>query len=675
MSKKSKIILGVIILFSVVIGLLYFFMNEDNNTSLTVSQKKWIENNKNSVIDLAVLGGIPVLNENGNGLFLEFISSLEKETGLEFNELSYTKGEKAVSDYSLEVSDNTNNGILFYRDNYVIVTKKKIYFNDVTEVSNLKIGVLKGASADINNYLYGSNNLVFTGYDDIPSMFTDLNGDLVDGIVVPKLDYLKTILEYDLNIAYNIDEYPINYVFKFGDNEKLNKILIKYFDGYKKKKFDKAFNKYLANAYFTYEKIDEKEQASFRSKRYSYGFVYDEPYMMNVKGNLVGFNYSFIKKFANAANIEVDFKRYSSKEKLYNDFNTNKLDFIYGDLSVGKYKIKTYSTDPIYNNKVTLITKGRTDLTVNNISSLNDATVMVVKDSSAHKFLKKNGIRTKTYETTSSLVNSLSGDKVALVDSYVYDYFVRNNLKDAIKLKTIDIQSDFGFVSRNIKENEIFNRLMDFYISFVSSNKIVNEGYKKIFSSNNNLMMLQVTLSILVIILIGIIIFLLFYLLKKRGKYDNKLSKADKLRYADSMTSLKNRDYLNDNISRWDESKVYPQAIIIIDLNNIAYINDNFGHAEGDKVIVEAAGVLIKNQMSDSELIRTNGNEFLVFTIGHEEKDVVTYIRRLNKEFKELSHGFGAAIGYSMINDEIKTVDDAVNEATIDMRRNKEEVN
>ena len=64
-----------------------------------------------------------------------------------------------------------------------------------------------------------------------------------------------------------------------------------------------------------------------------------------------------------------------------------------------------------------------------------------------------------------------------------------------------------------------------------------------------------------------------------------------------------------------------------------------------------------------------------MFTIGHDEKTVVTYMRKLNKEFKELSHGFGAAVGYSMINDEIKTVDDAINEATIDMRSNKEEVN
>ena len=42
---------------------------------------------------------------------------------------------------------------------------------------------------------------------------------------------------------------------------------------------------------------------------------------------------------------------------------------------------------------------------------------------------------------------------------------------------------------------------------------------------------------------------------------------------------------------------------------------------------------------------------------------------------KDISHGFGAAIGYSMITDAIKTIDDAINEATQDMKNNKEENN
>ena len=53
----------------------------------------------------------------------------------------------------------------------------------------------------------------------------------------------------------------------------------------------------------------------------------------------------------------------------------------------------------------------------------------------------------------------------------------------------------------------------------------------------------------------------------------------------------------------------------------------------------------------------------------------MSYRRKLNKEVTELAHGFGAAIGYSMITDAIKTIDDAVNEATLDMRALKEENN
>ena len=65
----------------------------------------------------------------------------------------------------------------------------------------------------------------------------------------------------------------------------------------------------------------------------------------------------------------------------------------------------------------------------------------------------------------------------------------------------------------------------------------------------------------------------------------------------------------------------------------------------------------------------------MIYLVNYSEKDVVTYIRKLNREFKDLAHGFGAAIGYSVINDGIKTIDDAINEATLDMRNNKEELN
>ena len=74
-----------------------------------------------------------------------------------------------------------------------------------------------------------------------------------------------------------------------------------------------------------------------------------------------------------------------------------------------------------------------------------------------------------------------------------------------------------------------------------------------------------------------------------------------------------------------------------------------------------------------SEIIRTDGNEFLIYLVGYSEKQIATYTKKLSKEMKSLPHEFGAAIGYSMINDSIKNLDDAINEATLEMITNKEE--
>ena len=138
------------------------------------------------------------------------------------------------------------------------------------------------------------------------------------------------------------------------------------------------------------------------------------------------------------------------------------------------------------------------------------------------------------------------------------------------------------------------------------------------------------------------------------------------------LTSLKNRNYLNFNIKNWNESKKYPQAIVIIDLNNINYVNENYGYQKGDNLIVKAASLLVNTQLEKSEIIRTDGNEFLIYLVGYSEQQVATYTKKLSKELKNLPYGFGAAIGYSMIMDDIKTIDDAINEATLEMKNDKE---
>lgn len=675
MNKKIGIIAIVVVLILGSIGVVRFFTKEDQKTALTVVEKKWIEDNKNNVIDFATLNNVPIVSDNGSGLLFDFLDDLETETDLEFNKLSYDNGEDTTTKYSLtKQNEVSSDDLVLYQDNYILVTKENDYYTDVDEIKDLTIGVLNDDQKAIEEYLTGSSNITYKTYDSNDAVLNALTNNEVTAIVLPKLDYLESILTSDdIHISYNITEYKINYVITLGDNERLNTILTKYFNRWKERNLKDSFNTYLASTYFNYKDISEKSQTDFRSKRYTYGFVANAPYDVTINGSLQGFNHSIISDFAATAGIEVDYKQYSSIESMLNDFKKGDLDVILNNFNNSGLN-DIYRTIPVYDSKIAVITAKDTELVVNNVSSLKDTTVLTIKNSKIARYLKSNDIKIKEFDNIRDLINNINENDVAAIDEYTYDYYVRSDLKDYKNLHTLDIENNYGFISKADKNDENLNDFFNFYLSFINTKEMTHESYRNLLLENNNSKNLQVILSCLVIVLLAIAGIITKIVLGKKKDINSKLSKTDKLRYVDTLTSLKNRNYLNDNMDAWDNSEVYPQSVIIIDLNNIAYINDNFGHAEGDKIIVEAASILINHQLKDSEILRTNGNEFLIFIVGHDEKSIVTYIRKLNKEFKELSHGFGAAIGYSMITDEIKTIDDAINEATLDMRNNKEEV-
>ena len=65
-------------------------------------------------------------------------------------------------------------------------------------------------------------------------------------------------------------------------------------------------------------------------------------------------------------------------------------------------------------------------------------------------------------------------------------------------------------------------------------------------------------------------------------------------------------------VNLWNNNKVYPQTMIVIDLNNVQHINDTLGYEEGDKQIKAVASVLIKTQRDNTEIMRTDGDEFII---------------------------------------------------------------
>ena len=74
---------------------------------------------------------------------------------------------------------------------------------------------------------------------------------------------------------------------------------------------------------------------------------------------------------------------------------------------------------------------------------------------------------------------------------------------------------------------------------------------------------------------------------------------------------------------------------------------------------------MIKTQRDNSEIMRTDGDEFMVYLVGYEEKKVISYIHKLTREFSSSlpNKDYGVSVGYKMILSEEMTIDDAINDA------------
>ena len=680
MTKKQVIITSITLIVILILGWVfyYFFLNQDEKSTLTIVEKKWIEKNKNNIVDIGIINNIPIFNYDGEGVFFEFIKKIEKDTGLEFNEISYDLGSTETPEYAFKIKEKVDdNDISIYEDNYAVVSKNKVVYNDLEDIPAMTIGVTKNNLENINFYLYDNKNIQYKVFDNETSLFNEINSNnsSVQAIVVPKTIYLNYINKNKLNINYNITDAKLNFVLSLGNEKKLNTIIRKYYKKWYKDEYKEQYNKYFLSNYFNFNNIYEDKVAKFRSKQYNYGFISYAPFSTSVDGKLVGISNEYMSQFASLANIEIKYKEYKSLHDLIKDFNENKIDLFFNTSSQNKFDMDVYNTISAVDENISIVTHENNDIIIKSLSSLKDKEVYVIAGSQAVSHLKGYGIVTREVNNFDNILDKLNEDSIIAIDTKAFDIY-RHNKLDKFKIAySFSLKNNYSYAIRDIKDNEVFSKFFNFYISFVDGKKIENNVTYDMYVPKVKNHLLQYLLGF--VIGCGVVVAGITIIVKKPFKKNRKsiISKENKIKYIDMLTSLKNRNYLNSAIEKWDESEIYPQTIMIIDLNNIAYINDNYGHEEGDNVIKQAANILITTQVENSEIMRTNGNEFLVYMVNYDEKQVITYIRKLTKEFKELSHGFGAAIGYSMITDGLKTIDDAINEATLDMKSNKEEIN
>lgn len=675
--KTSRIIILSVIGLILFISLLIFILNYSrDDSSFSILEKKWINDNKDKVIDISVYNDVPLYGQNGRGIAFSMLDKFTKDYGIKYNKIPYlVKGSsRELRDVSFKVlgidEEVGNNDILMYKDSFVIVSRNNEKIDRISDLKGVTIGMLSEFLSSASIYLGEASDISYLPYSSEDTLVSAFNSASIEYMVVPYNLYLEHILASDnANVVWYIDEMSYKYVLEVNNNSSFLAIMKKYYNKFNKEYYDTVYSSNYVDLFFDAKKISDSEKASYNSNKYVYGFIRNMPYESVNNGNYVGTLSNYVKSFARLVDVDFKFVEYDNIASLKEGLSSGNVDVAFANFDTSDLRIDTYKSVGLFSEEYVVLSNR--DIVVSSVKSLMKKDVMTIKDSKLHSYLALNGVNVDGYKNITDLLNSVDVNSIIVVDSDTYNYYHNKKLGSYHLLYTGKLNSDYNFVVRSVGSNSTFAKLFTSYVGSINYNSVRYKYNTSLDLSD------EVTLSkFLKYLFIGLVIICILVIafitgLKRRNK-NKKIKKEEKLKFIDMLTSLKNRNYLNYNMKKWDENVIYPQAIVIIDLNNIKYINDNYGLEEGDNVIKKAASIMIVNQLENSDIVRTAGNEFLVYLVGYDEKQVVSYCRKMYKDLKELPHNFGAALGYSMITDDIKTIDDAINEATLEMRSNKE---
>ena len=669
MKKSVKRILLVIpvIVFIVIATLIIMNVLKDEN-KLTVKEKEWINNNLSTVQNVNIINNLSVFGTNGSGVFYDFINDMSKEYGLKINPVTYNNGESSVSHGFMATNSLDDNSLVIYEDNYVLIKKDYEIITDIASLSSKSIGVLSSDVTYLNSYLK-SFNLKLTAYENKKALEEAFGKDL-DYILVPKYEYLDYIVANDYQISYHFNDIKRYYTYEL-QGDYFSSIIKKYFTKWNGKYFDSSYNKAMKQALIENLKLTDSDIKQLNSKVYSYGFINNSPYEIIMGGNYGGIISVYLNKFSKVAGVDFKYSKYRSYKLLTNAINDGSLDlyFNYYTLTNNYKEINTHM-----NIEYNIIAKESNSMVVNSLDSLKGKTVYVLQDSMLYNYLATiDDITINTYRNVKELKKIAKQDNIIMIDHNTYDTYANKELSGYTVRYTSNTDGTYNF---KVREDGPFYKTLNAFIKLQDPNLTINEGlynYTKTLKSGT---VLGTIAKYSLYLIIGfVVVMYLLYKSTKRVKISKKIKKVEKIRYIDQLTSLKNRNYLNENINAWNKNTIYPQATIVLDLNKLQEINDTLGYEKGDRQIKAAANILIKTQLDNSDIMRTDGNEFLIYLVGYEERQIISYIKKLYKEFKNLPYEYGATIGHSMITNDLKSIEDAINESVEDMKQKKQDLN
>ena len=329
-NKKKVIIVTIfLVILLTCFAFSYYLLKQNNKNSLTFNENKWIESNKQNVIDIAVLNNIPILSYDGEGIIYDFLDYVTEKQSLKFNIIPYRLDSDLTYDYKVNMVTNPEeNDIVLLEDNLVLITKNNKEYIDRKSVSGLNIGIISSDKELLDEYFDNLNFVEYNTYEELKQSILNEEESSVDGIIIPKMIYTKELIENNYKVSLYMNDLKKYFVLSANGDENLNSIIRKYFNTWKESNLKESYNSNLLSNYYKFANITDMDQKRLQSKSYVYGFVDYGIYNKLNNGKISGFNELILKDFNDFSGLSITYTKYNSISKLLKSFNSLDVDLI-----------------------------------------------------------------------------------------------------------------------------------------------------------------------------------------------------------------------------------------------------------------------------------------------------------------------------------------------------------
>lgn len=648
---------------------------------LTNEEREWIEANKNRVLKVGLhpYSGMDFFDSNGQdeGYLIDIVKLFRDETGLDI----VIDNSKVWSEAYQGIIFNKSIDILFganpteerlkfltftksiYDNKYSVFTLKDSDIYTIGDLDNKKIGFIKDDMIiDLFNNNYTNIDYEIKTYiDQYPAIEGMINGE-IDGFITTGGIMYEFLYQFpDVKRIADIQNIYSEMTFSTRKEDAIltnimNKIILHH-GQYIDKMIDRSSVKYFRKIL----SLSEKEM-NWLEEGHVVRIGIPTDYLpidhFTKENTYTGIAGEIFSEFANLVGIEIKCIP-DTFDTVYKKILNGEIDVL--NMAKSEKREAIFSFTDAFSKERDNIYGLKSSPQVYDIYGLENSKVAVIEGFWHEDYLKKN-LKNVKIVYTKDIKETLT-----LIDSHKVDYFIENpsvadyyieglGYTDIVKKGNTSADS-FLYFGIN-KEHEELATIFNKALVLIDYEKAKYRGIANVPTLDN---IKNIRLSIYLAITIVFVITLFFLLVKifrdlANQKAETKILKErEHLMYTDPLTNINNRLFFNSFEEKIDQYP-YPQAFIMMDLNNLKLTNDTYGHQAGDEIIKTFAAIL-KQFSNDKLLFRMGGDEFLIFLYNYDDVKIQKLIGEIKNACKSTQilvngnikiEGPEPSIGYSI---------------------------